>query len=1124
MATPFDVILHFGMNDDISDGAKGIQNSILGMGRSSMSVIDGLAYSFNTLDSTIQGIIGGIAGKSLMDLTIGNASNAETGKVLLQNVMGEASQTTQAFQEMYHHIDTLTDESLVSLNSLMPAMANFKSATGATNDELKSSSDTLANFGSYVLAITGSEAKAETAMNDLSKGIKGQFAALDQYKLSEQALMDTGLWSGKEDDVEGYLAAVDQVIGKTDELMETNEGLDAKLKKAFSREGKAIGNELLPGLKEAKKAFLEWNEAADGKPAKYILLASSALSGFTQAMGAVGTTMNALKSLKDAWEVIRTKIMAAKEAEEAFVATEEMQDKMPTSGGGKNKTGGGKPDNRTWKQKNIDNLKDVGTSTIKNAAQIASAMFLVTEAIILIQGPMLALAATGMVYSAIEPQVKKGIEGINAIAGIMAMLLPPIIGLMVVMEKSKVNMENIVSGFKSAAEGIALGILLVTEAIALMVLPMVSLALVGVVYSVLGESNVQNGIKGIQAVSGALTALAPWIGIFAICILACMTPVTMAIGAVAGAAGIALGIGLVTEAIMGMKIPLEKLSQLGKDFNTQMGDIRKGTEAVKRAGQALKIISDAFASIASIAVSDLQTWIASGFKSSVDKLKEITADDGLINSLKEFASKFNEQTTGIVQVDMTGVNAIKTTADAVKSINEVLKQVKEVVSNLQTGESSGGTTHAVAEERRNNGGYFKNALEEVKTAAKEIADFNQQLSTITIEKIDESKLQALVSTSNGITKIKETVDKVKTAIQGIGQAGVAAAANNGGGIGKTIAEATGGNNSIRPALQQLLTALDDIIWFNQQVQSKITNLGNAGNVSNATNAISAISSFIKQISAALSNASTTMNSKGKTIGESIKKGIKNGIGNLSATITPTFNTAIRGLEGSARTGGTNIGTRIKDGYTNTVKGITQATQTEINHALTALNNAKQQFYAAGAELGRQLTSGFESTDGIDRGSPGKVARFTADEMNYTRDAIIDGSSRAYMAAQRLGRSIVTGFGDPGLVIRSRLNNLLGGNAFNNQLKTAADIENIRNIGANFTPHNTQVHTTTLHIHEGAVQLDARNLTTKESKQVMTNALEGLGEVEGVLTKKQEPNTTITNNNTNSLFTNNPIGG
>ena len=39
--------------------------------------------------------------------------------------------------------------------------------------------------------------------------------------------------------------------------------------------------------------------------------------------------------------------------------------------------------------------------------------------------------------------------------------------------------------------------------------------------------------------------------------------------------------------------------------------------------------------------------------------------------------------------------------------------------------------------------------------------------------------------------------------------------------------------------------------------------------------------------------------------------------------------------------------------------------------------------------------------------------------------------------------------------------------------------------------------TTIIISEGAIQLDARNLTTKESKQVLINALQGLDSIKNI---------------------------
>lgn len=136
------------------------------------------------------------------------------------------------------------------MQQVIPALNAFKAATAANEQQLNATAPGVAQFGSFVYAMTGSAAKAETAMFDLSKGIKGAYASLDQYGITEDALMRTGLWTGKTDDVEGYIAAVNQVTGSTDELMGTFTGLQATVGKIFSIAGKQLGQDVLPVLKK----------------------------------------------------------------------------------------------------------------------------------------------------------------------------------------------------------------------------------------------------------------------------------------------------------------------------------------------------------------------------------------------------------------------------------------------------------------------------------------------------------------------------------------------------------------------------------------------------------------------------------------------------------------------------------------------------------------------------------------------------------------------------------------------------------------------------------------------------------------------------------------------------------
>ena len=165
------------------------------------------------------------------------------------------------------------------MQQLIPALNGIKAATGSNASTINQITPQVAAFGQYVYALTGSAAKAEGAMFDLSKGIKGAFASLDNYGVTEDALMRTGLWSGKEDDVEGYMNAVQAVTGDTSELMDATQGLEALMGKAFSRGGKRIGTDLLPYIKQALNGFIDLDAATDGWLSTSLLMAGQAING-----------------------------------------------------------------------------------------------------------------------------------------------------------------------------------------------------------------------------------------------------------------------------------------------------------------------------------------------------------------------------------------------------------------------------------------------------------------------------------------------------------------------------------------------------------------------------------------------------------------------------------------------------------------------------------------------------------------------------------------------------------------------------------------------------------------------------------------------------------------------------
>ena len=296
MSSMEELMLIFRAKDEVSGVTGQIDNEIQSMASSAQQALANMTAGMASISTVSDNLIGSLnSGKSASELIFGTASKAETNKVLVNNM----TETKEAAKDLYDTVDKVTDSSLTSMQDLIPALNAFKAATGASDEEIKDITDDMANFGAAVLAQTGSTALAETAMMSLSKGIKGAFAALDQYGVSEDALKRTGKWSGDEKDVRGFMEAVTEVMGSTEALMETNQGLDALIQKAFSRGGKKIGNEFLPIIKDVKRAFIDLDNSLGGNLTAGILVAGEAIDVVNGALFNVSTAVRGISDLKD---------------------------------------------------------------------------------------------------------------------------------------------------------------------------------------------------------------------------------------------------------------------------------------------------------------------------------------------------------------------------------------------------------------------------------------------------------------------------------------------------------------------------------------------------------------------------------------------------------------------------------------------------------------------------------------------------------------------------------------------------------------------------------------------------------------------------------------------------------
>lgn len=104
-------------------------------------------------------------------------------------------------------------------------------------------------------------------------------------------------------------------------------------------------------------------------------------------------------------------------------------------------------------------------------------------------------------------------------------------------------------------------------------------------------------------------------------------------------------------------------------------------------------------------------------------------------------------------------------------------------------------------------------------------------------------------------------------------------------------------------------------------------------------------------------------------------------------------------------------------------------------------------------------------------------------------------SRLWNTAVGLGQDLYNG-------VDSTLRNLTGGTiGLPHNQEALQQARTVNNANKNYT-HTNKNQGHTIHVHEGAIQMDARNLTTKESQQVMINALHGLKSM--ALTKQATP--------------------
>jgi len=709
-------------------------------------------------------------------------------------------------------------------------------------------------------------------------------------------------------------------------------------------------------------------------------------------------------------------------------------EKANKKAGGTTSTGGINGDvsktSGTFKEQLGTQLKADAIKYARAAVAIAAGMLLITEAIVLLRAPMGALAELGWQFKQWEPEIKKGIEGLQLIAPTVIALLIPVTALTLILDKYAPSFTSMVKGGLKAAVGIAMGLLLVTEAIFMLKAPMWAMAEIGKDYAV-GKADIENGVTAMKVLADALQYLVPFVPVFAAGIaLAAITFAAPEIGIildVAAVAGIAGGMLLVAEAVVALRVPLEAIRELGNSF-TDIEGARKGAEALKVTADAMTYVEQGMRAMAGIQWDLIVYYVGylAGVAIGVD-LTTITSEGGFFDQLNTFIKDFNK--LNLEPIDAAKVENLKTASTGMESVGEALKSVKTAMDNLpdEFKNDSNKTANdkyqqAVSGTTTDPQGYFDQFKEPIKQLKSFIDDFNKS-EDYAIEPPNQDRITAIQQASSMIGTIKTAVDNVKVAMQGIGDAGWAAnmaeggfgAAVNGWFAGLGGGSGNGGgagvySSSLGSSFQQMEDVISDIITFNNNVSTIIggsTGGDNSGTVDALAGMVTAVDQAIQGLSDTLTNAVPTITGNAKAIGQGLHTGVRDGIGDLSITVKNKVSTAVDAAKPVAYTYGKGLGYQLTKGFDAELK-LKEASEAEVKYTFEYLDGQEQNFYDKGAKLGDALSRGYKSK-GLQQESPGLMARSTLQEMYYMSDALDEGMAMLPNKSIELGNALSSNF-------------------------------------------------------------------------------------------------------------------
>lgn len=1118
MATLEDIMLSIQAKDDASNVFKNVGSNAQSMASTITNAVNSANIGFQNLSNVSNNLVTSLSnGKTAAQLLFDTTSKAETNSVLV-NMM---SDTADSAARLNQHIDDVTNTSLVSMQNLIPAMNAFKTATGATDDQIYDATEGIAAFGAKVLAQTGSVELSEQAMMDLSKGIKGACASLDQYGITEDALKRTGLWNGEENDIKGYIAAVQQLTGDTSALMETNEGLDARLGKAFSSAGKKIGNEFLPQIKEVKKAFLDLNSSTGGDLAAGIIVAAEAVDMFSQGMGMVAQTTQGIRGIADAFSATKDAIGIATDYLKKFREAEEVASGAKIVGETTDISGliGG-----VSGAKDIGKVADEAEDVVEDASKIGA---LAPEAAA--AGAEMEAASGGL--SAISAGAMSMLVPLLSLAIVIAVMIPVVTALAAeallcmkgiqmlidALDFGGIDINDDLEGIKKIGEmvlniGIVMTEMTFTAAITgiysfvsslFLIVNPIQLA-VDQIKEVVPIINQLATVEDInESIPGKLEKLGKSLQSIATATSA-MTSTTVTVGWGNFVAWI-FDFGSTAQAIGQAKDDLlkaaDEINKL-KDLPEIDSSVASKLESV---GKSLSGVSDSFNALRSIR--DGVNWDSAmgqifkgvDIQTAINNVKQDIVKAA--NALKDF--------NNLPEIPQGVGSKLKSIGDSLKSVSDAMGALRSLRDDQNWDSFMGSIFNGVDIATA-----LTNVRNTIQKAATTLNTFNsipqvqEGIATKVTRVADATKVVAnainvmvgsnipdvsvLTALPEKITAAKNVVQKTATALNGLQSIqaipeGLYTKVSRVGTSAKNVGTAVSAIKTIPQVDQGISNKIKLAVTSVKKTATELNKLSGT-NVNDVGGILSSVRNALNQLRSTLASMRGSFQASSQGIGAGIKAGVVSGMSGLAGEVNAQAVSAMAVFNATMITGATTAGTGARAAFQGSFK-LAAIAQAEMNYAVQAVNSGAGALADACRRAAEQAVQA--AKDGADSNSPGAIARMWGQEIGeYSVQKVLEGASLLVNTVRDTSKRVVNAWGTPSLGFSTSLGML-------DDIPTPTEMRNISGLGRIMPQMQNSSKTIIFDIKPGAFKLDARNMTQTECAKIVTLGLENITQVRDV---------------------------